>query len=77
MNGYGMRSDWHRKLLAAPHVTVKTASGLECCRARPIVSAAERTEAYEFFETHPAFPTFVRMLGYQLNREGFLAQKER
>ncbi|MFC1466266.1 MAG: nitroreductase family deazaflavin-dependent oxidoreductase [Candidatus Brachytrichaceae bacterium NZ_4S206] len=77
MNGYGMKSDWYRNVLADPRVTVQTADGVEHCRARRLTSDEELAEAYGFVESSPAFRWFVKALGFDLSREQFLAQKER
>jgi deazaflavin-dependent oxidoreductase (nitroreductase family) len=77
MNSYGMRSDWYRNILSNPHVTVQTADGIEHCFARRITSDEELSTAYEFIQSSPMFRLFVEALGFRMNKEEFIAQKDR
>lgn len=77
MNGYGLRSDWCRNLLADSRVTVQTADGVERCRARRLITDEELRQAYGFVESSPAFRWFVKALGFEPTLEQFLAQKDR
>ncbi|WP_298408616.1 nitroreductase family deazaflavin-dependent oxidoreductase [uncultured Chloroflexus sp.] len=77
VNGYGMRSDWYRNILADARVTIQTADGVEHCRARRVTDDAELAEAYGFVEANPTFRRFVQVLGVDLSREQFIAHKDR
>ncbi len=77
MNGYGMRSDWYRNILADPRVTIQTADGTERCRARRLTSDEELATAYEFVQSNPLFRWFVEALGFKMSKQEFIAQKDR
>lgn len=77
MNGYGLRSNWCRNLLADSRVTVQTADGVERCRAHRLTTDEELRQAYGFVESSPAFRWFVKALGFEPTLEQFLAQKDR
>lgn len=77
MNGYGMKSDWYRNILADPRVTIQTADGVEAMLARRVTSDAELAQAYEFAEHNPIIQGWIKSSGQALSKEQFVAEKER
>lgn len=71
------KSDWYQNLLADPRVTIQTARGSQSCVARRLTDDEELGRVFDFVEKNPLMRYFWEMLGFNLTREEFLAQKDR
>lgn len=71
------KSDWYQNLLSDPRVTIQTAHGTQACVARRLTDDGELAQVFEFVEKNPFMRRFWEMLGFNLTREEFLAQKDR
>lgn len=76
-SGFGEKADWYKNILADPRVTIQTASGMEHVIARRITDEGELVEAFEFVAHNPTLKRWVQALGFRLNLDEFIAQKER
>ncbi len=74
--GWGKRSQWYKNALADPRMTIQTADGTERVRLRRVVDEADRAEAWELIEKKPSLRAWARVLGVDVNRERFIADKE-
>ncbi|MBM3181411.1 MAG: nitroreductase family deazaflavin-dependent oxidoreductase [Chloroflexi bacterium] len=74
---FGEKADWYKNILTDPRVTIQTASGTEHVIARRITDEGELVEAFEFVAHNPTMRRWVQALGFRLNRDEFIAQKER
>jgi deazaflavin-dependent oxidoreductase (nitroreductase family) len=76
-SAFGEKADWYKNILADQRVTIQTASGTEHVIARRIVSERELTEAFEFVTNNPTMKKWVQVLGFRLNLDEFITQKDR
>lgn len=76
-SGFGEKADWYKNILADPRVTIQVASGTEYAIARRITDEKELSEAFEYVTHNPTMRRWVQALGFRLDLDAFLAQKER
>lgn len=76
LNGYGDCADWYRNILADPHVTLQTATGVQPARGRRVTDKAELHAAYDCFAHSPALRATTRLLGVPMTREVFSANRD-
>ena len=71
-----LQSDWYRNLQADPYLTIQTAVGAESVIARRLIDDAELSDVYDFVAANPMMQRFWRFLGFEMDRQEFLARKE-
>ncbi|NDJ76669.1 MAG: nitroreductase family deazaflavin-dependent oxidoreductase [Chloroflexi bacterium] len=77
-SAWGDRAQWYKNILADPLVTVQTSDGAESMTARRVVDEDELADAYGMVEQNRQMRQWVKLLlGEELTRERFLAEKER
>jgi deazaflavin-dependent oxidoreductase (nitroreductase family) len=76
-SAFGEKADWYKNILADQRVTIQTASGTEHVIARRIVSERELKEAFEFVTNNHTMKKWVQVLGFRLNLDEFITQKDR
>jgi deazaflavin-dependent oxidoreductase (nitroreductase family) len=77
MSGYGARPDWYQNMLADPRVTLQIGGEVRHARGRRVSDELELHAAYDCFEHSPGLRAMARLLGVELTRESFLANRER
>lgn len=72
------KSDWYQNLMADPRVTVQTADGVEQMTARRVTDDAELAAVYDnvYSQASPEIQQFWEALGFEMNRESFLGNKD-
>jgi hypothetical protein len=74
---FATRTDWYRNILADGRVTVQTNLGTQSMLARPVNTTEELASLYDFTQESPAARMIFKLIGFNLTREEFAAQKER
>jgi deazaflavin-dependent oxidoreductase (nitroreductase family) len=77
MSGWGTKTDWYRNIEADPHVTIQTWRGAQSAMARRVTSNEELTRTFNFAKSNPTMRAMMKVAGFDLTLEQFLAQKER
>jgi deazaflavin-dependent oxidoreductase (nitroreductase family) len=77
MSGWGTKTDWYRNIEANPYVTIQTWRGVQSARARRITSDEELARVFEFARTNPTMRAMLKVAGFDLTLDQFLAQKDR
>ena len=76
-SGWGTRTDWYRNIEAHPHITIQIWRGAESVTAHRLAADTELAEAFEFAMSNPTLRAVFKTLGFNMNLEEFLAQKDR
>lgn len=77
MSGWGTKTDWYRNIEANPYGTIQTWRGAQSACARRITSNEELARVFEFARTNPAMRAMLKVAGFDLTLDRFLAQKDR
>lgn len=76
-SGWGENTDWYRNIRAHPYITIQTWRGAESVIARRLTSDEELAEAYLLAMSSPGTRAVIKAVGFDLDLDQFLAQKER
>ena len=76
-SAWGDRAQWYKNIEADPHATIQTWEGPEAVTVRRVTDDGELAEAFELVEQNAAMRRWVALLGIDLNRDAFLAHKNR
>jgi deazaflavin-dependent oxidoreductase (nitroreductase family) len=77
LSGWGKKTDWYRNLEANLLATVQTWRGAQSVRARSMDSDEERGRAFRWAQTNPTMRKMMKLAGFEMTLEQFLAEKER
>jgi len=77
LSGWGTKTDWYLNLQANPLATVQTWRGPQPVRARRMDSDEELARAFGWAQSNPTMRKMMKLAGFQMTLEEFLAEKER
>jgi deazaflavin-dependent oxidoreductase (nitroreductase family) len=77
LSGWVTKADWFRNLQTNPFATVQTWRGAQSVRARRMDSDEERARAFRWAQSNPTMRNMMKMAGFEMTLEQFLAEKER